>query len=232
MISAIVNAVAVIVGAVLGLFLKRGIPERVSKAVMTAMGLCVVYIGIDGALSGDNAIVLVVSLAIGTLVGTFIDLDAKLTALGVFIERKMKMSDGKTSIAEGFVSGSLLFCVGAMAIVGSLESGLNGNHEIIFTKSIIDMISACMLATTLGIGVAFSAVCVFVYQGALVLCSGLLSTALTDAALVAEISCAGSVIIIGLGLNMLGITKIKVANMLPAVIFVPLVYYLVSLIPM
>lgn len=232
MISAIVNAIAIIVGAVLGLFLKRGIPERVSKAVMTAMGLCVVYIGIDGALSGDNAIVLVVSLAIGTLVGTFIDIDAKLTALGVFIERKMKMSDGKTSIAEGFVSGSLLFCVGAMAIVGSLESGLNGNHEIIFTKSIIDMISACMLATTLGIGVAFSAVCVLVYQGALVLCSGLLSTALTDAALVAEISCAGSVIIIGLGLNMLGITKIKVANMLPAVIFVPLVYYLVSLIPM
>lgn len=232
MISAIVNAAAIIVGAVLGLFLKRGIPERVSRAVMAAMGLCVVYIGIDGALSGGNAIVLVVSLAIGTLTGTFIDLGAKLTALGVFIERKMKISDGKTSIAEGFVSGSLLFCVGAMAIVGSLESGLNGNHEIIFTKSIIDMISACMLTTTLGIGVAFSAICVFVYQGALVLCSGLLSTALTDAALVAEISCTGSVIIIGLGLNMLEITKIKVANMLPAVIFVPLVYYLVSLIPM
>ncbi len=232
MISAIVNALAIIVGAVLGLFLKQGIPERVSKAVMAAMGLCVVYIGIDGALSGDNTIVLVLSLAIGTLVGTFIDIDKRLAVLGSFIERKMKITDGKTSVAEGFVSGSLLFCVGAMAIVGSLESGLNGNHEIIFTKSIIDMISACMLATTLGIGVAFSAVCVFAYQGALVLCSGLLRSVLTDVALVAEISCAGSVIIIGLGLNMLGITKIKVANMLPAVIFVPLVYYLVSLIPM
>ena len=143
----------------------------------------------------------------------------------------MKRSDGKSTVAEGFMTASLLFCVGAMAIVGSLNAGLNGDNKVLFTKSVLDLISACMLASSLGVGVLFSALIVFGYQGALVLLAGLLQNVLTDAALIAEISCAGSLMIIGLGLNLLGITKLKVADQLPAILFVPLFYALAQYLP-
>ena len=231
MIGVIVNTLTVLVGSFLGLLLKKGIPERVSKSVMVAIGLCTVYIGIDGAMSGENTIVLIVSMVLGTIVGTFLDIDGKINSVGLFFERKMKRKDGKSTIAEGFMTGSLLFCVGAMTIVGSLNSGLSGDHTLILTKSVLDLISSCMLASTLGIGVMFAAIFVFVFQGVLVLCAGLLQNVLSDASLIAEITCAGSVIIIGLGLNILGISKFKVADMLPAIIFVPIIYFLFGLIP-
>ncbi len=231
MIGVIVNTLTVILGSAIGLLLKKGIPERVSKAVMVAIGLCTVYIGIDGALSGNNTIVLIVSMVLGTIVGTFLDIDGKISAVGNFFERKFRRNDEKTSIAEGFMTGSLLFCVGAMTIVGSLNSGLSGDNTLIFTKSVLDLISSCMLASTLGIGVMFAALFVFIFQGALVLLSTLLQGLMTDMALVSEITCAGSVIIIGLGLNILGLSKFKVADMLPSIIFVPIIYYLFGLIP-
>ena len=231
MLGVIVNTLTVIIGGALGLLLKKGIPERVSKAVMAAIGLCTVYIGIDGALSGTNTIVLIVSMVLGTVVGTLLNIDGGITRLGNFVERKLKREDGKTSISEGFMTASLLFCVGAMTIVGSLNAGLNGDNKLLFTKSILDLISACMLASTLGIGVLFSALFVLLYQGGLVLLAGLLQNVLTDAALIAEITCAGSLMIIGLGLNLLGITKIKVADQLPAIIFVPIIYALAQFLP-
>lgn len=231
MIGVFANTFTVLLGSAIGLLLKKGIPERVSKAVMVAIGLCTVYIGIDGALSGGNTIVLIVSMVLGTIVGTLLDLNGKINGVGLFFERKMKRGDGKTTIAEGFMTGSLLFCVGAMTIVGSLNSGLSGDHTLIFTKSVLDLISSCMLASTLGIGVMFAALFVFVFQGALVLAAGLLQNVLTDAALINEITCAGSVIIMGLGLNILGLSKFKVADMLPAVLLVPLIYFLFGLIP-
>lgn len=231
MIAVLTNTATVLIGSALGLLLKKGIPERVSKAVMVAIGLCTVYIGIDGALSGSNTIVLIVSMVLGTIVGTLIDIDEKINRVGEYFEKKMKRSDGKTTIAEGFMTGSLLFCVGAMTIVGSLNAGLSGDNELLFTKSILDLISSCMLASTLGIGVMFAAVFVFVFQGALVLLAGLLQNVLTDPALIAEITCAGSVMIIGLGLNILGLSKFKVANLMPAILFVPLIYWAAQFLP-
>jgi len=170
-------------------------------------------------------------MVFGTILGTLIDIDGKLNALGQWVERKMKKSDGKNTVAEGFISGSLLFCVGAMTIVGSINAGLSGDNELLFTKSILDLISSCMLASTLGIGVMFAAVFVLVFQGGLVLAAGLLQSVLTDPAIIAEITCAGSVMIIGLGLNILGISKFKIANMLPAIILVPFVYFLAGFLP-
>ena len=231
MIGVLVNTLTVLLGSAIGLLLKKGIPERVSGAVMVAIGLCTVYIGIDGAMSGNNTIVLIVSMVLGTIIGTFLDIDGKINKIGQFFEKKMKKKDNKTSIAQGFMTGSLLFCVGAMTIVGSLNSGLSGDNTLIFTKSVLDLISSCMLATSLGIGVMFASVFVLLFQGALVLAAGLLHGVLTDSALIAEITCAGSVIIIGLGLNILGISKFKVADMLPAVFLVPAIYYLFGLIP-
>lgn len=232
MLGVIVNTFTVLIGSGIGLLLKKGIPERLSKAVMVAIGLCTLYIGVDGALSGSNTIVLIVSMVLGTIVGTLIDIDGAINRLGNFLQNKFKKNDGKSSIAEGFMTGSLLFCVGAMTIVGSMNSGLNGDNELIFTKSVLDLISSCMLASSLGIGVMFAALFVFVFQGGLVLLSGLLQSVLTDPAVIAEITCAGSVMIIGLGLNLLGITKIKVANLLPAMFFVPLIYWLVGFLPL
>ena len=231
MIGVLTNTFTVIVGSLLGLLLKKGIPERVSNAVMTAIGLCTVYIGVDGALEGSNTIVLIVSMVLGTVCGTLINIDGAINRLGEFAERKMKRTDGKTSVAQGFMTASLLFCVGAMTIVGSLNAGLSGDNKLLFTKSLLDLISSCMLASSLGIGVLFAAAFVLVYQGGLVLLAGLLQSVLTDPAVVAEITCAGSLMIIGLGLNILGITKLKIADQLPAIIFVPIIYALVQYLP-
>lgn len=231
MFGVIINTLTVLIGSAIGLLLKKGIPERISKAVMVAIGLCTVFIGISGALEGSNTIVLIVSMVLGTIVGSLLDIDGHLAAIGLFFEKRMKKTDGRTSVAEGFMTGSLLFCVGAMTIVGSLDSGLRGDHTLILTKSVLDLFSSCMLASSLGIGVLLAAIFVFVFQGALVLLAGLLQPLLSDAALVAELTSAGSVIIIGLGLNLLGLSKFKVADMLPAVFLVPPIYFLFSLLP-
>ena len=232
MIGVFVNVATVLLGSFVGLLFRKGIPERISRAMMLAIGLCTLYIGIDGALEGSNTIVLILSMVFGTLIGTLLDIDDKINRVGLFIERKMKKEGEKTSIAEGFMTASLLFCVGAMTIVGSLNAGLTGDNTLIFTKSILDLISSCLLASTLGIGVMFAAIFVLVVQGGLVLLAGLLQNVLTDQALIAEITCAGSVMIIGLGLNILGITKLKVANFLPALLLVPLFYRLIQLLPL
>ena len=231
MIGVFVNVATVLLGSFVGLLFRKGIPERISKAMMLAIGLCTLYIGIDGALEGSNTIVLILSMVFGTLIGTLLDIDGMINRIGQYIERKMKKEGEKTSIAEGFMTASLLFCVGAMTIVGSLNAGLTGDNTLIFTKSILDLISSCLLASTLGIGVMFAAFFVLVVQGGLVLLAGLLQNVLTDQVLIAEITCAGSVMIIGLGLNILGITKLKVANFLPALLLVPLFYKLILLLP-
>ena len=231
MIGVFVNVATVLLGSAVGLLFRKGIPERISKALMLAIGMCTIYIGIDGALEGSKTIVLILSMVFGTLIGTLIDIDDKINRVGLFIEKKLKREGEKSSIAEGFMTGSLLFCVGAMTIVGSLNAGLKGDNTLIFTKSILDLISSCLLASTLGIGVMFAAIFVLVVQGGLVLLAGLMQNVLTDQALIAEITCAGSVMIIALGLNLLGITKLKVANFLPALLLVPLFYKLWMLLP-
>ena len=223
MLGTIVNTIAVIIGGLIGLLLKKGLPSRISDAVMTGVALCTIYIGISGCLDGKNALITVLSIAVGAVIGTLFDLDGKLNRLGESLEKKFKNpTSEKTSVAEGFVSASLLFCVGAMTIVGSLQSGLTGNHEMLFTKSLLDFISSIVFASTMGVGVILSGVFVFVYQGAITLLSSFVSPFLSDA-VVAEMTCAGLLLLIGLGLNLLGVTKIKIMNYIPA-IFLPILF--------
>lgn len=220
MLGTIVNTLAVIVGAAIGMVVKKGLSDKMSDTLMKGLGLCTLFLGISGSLEGKNSLVLIVSMVVGTLIGEGIDLEEKINRLGDFLESKFKSKDGKkVSIAEGFVTASLLFCVGAMAIVGSLQSGLTGNHEMLFNKSVLDCVAAIIFASSLGLGVMFSAAFVFVYQGTITLLAQWVSPFLTDT-VIAEMTCVGSVIIMGLALNMLGITKLKVMNYVPAV-FVP-----------
>ena len=228
MIGVLVNTLTVIAGSGIGLLFKKGIPKKVSDAIMIGIGFCTVYIGISGALKGENTLILILSIVIGAIVGTLLDIDRRINQLGEWIGRRLKKPPkGTVSIAEGFVTASLLFCIGAMTIVGSLNAGLLGDNEMLFTKSLLDLISAAILTVSLGIGVLFSAAFVLVFQGSLVLLAQVLQPVLTTNA-IAEITCAGSVLIIALGLNIIGITKVKVANYLPAIIVAPLLSWFVT----
>lgn len=221
MLGTIVNTIAVIIGAGIGMLLKKGIPEKLSDTMMKGLGLCTLFLGISGSLDGQNSLILIISIVVGALIGEGIDLDARLNQLGKWLENRFKSKDGsKVSVAEGFVSASLLFCVGAMTIVGSLQSGLQGNHEMLFNKSMLDFVAAIIFASTMGVGVMLSAAFVLVYQGAITLLAQWVAPVLSDV-VIAEMNCVGSVIIMGLALNMLGITKLKVMNYVPA-IFIPI----------
>ena len=223
MLGTIVNSITVIVGCLVGLIVKGRLTEKVSTTIMNGLALCTLYIGISGALNGGDTLIMIISVAIGALIGEIIDIDKWLNKLGYYLESKFKnKKESNISIAEGFITSSLLFCVGAMAIVGSLESGLRGNHDTLFTKSILDGISSIIFTSSLGIGVIFSAVTVFVYQGSITLGAGLLSGVLSTS-VITNMSAVGGLLIIGLGLNMLGVTKIKIANLLPA-IFLPIIF--------
>lgn len=222
MTGTIVNAIAVIIGSTIGLLLKKGIPEKLSDAVMKAVALCVLFIGIDGCLEGQNTLIAIISMAVGAVIGTLLNLDDRLNSLGKRLEDKFTKDKMKeNTFAKGFVTASLLFCVGAMTIVGSLESGINNNHEILFSKSLLDFISSIIFSASMGIGVMFSAVFVLVYQGLITVLAQFVGPYLSDV-VIAEMTCVGSLLIIALGLNMLGITKIKVMNYVPAM-FLPIV---------
>ena len=240
MLGTLVNAAAIVLGGAIGLLLKKGLPKKMADTLMIGLGLCTLYIGISGCLAGENTLVLIVSMVIGTIIGEAIDLDGKINKLGNFLERKFagkkeeNALDGrsagtsavaapqgkKVSLAEGFVTSSLLFCVGAMAIVGSLQSGLTGNHETLYAKSMLDFVAAIIFASTLGAGVMLSASLLFLYQGSITLLAQFIEPFLTDP-VIAEMNCVGNVIIIGLAMNMLGISKFKVMNFVPA-IFLPI----------
>lgn len=225
-----VNMATAVIGGLLGTFFKKGIPEKISTAVMTAVGLCVVYIGIDGALKGDNTLVLIISMLIGTVIGSLIDIDDKINRLGLWVEKKFSKGKKKVSIAEGFVTSTLLFCVGSMTVVGSLNAGLLGDNRMLYTKAVLDLVSGTVIATTCGIGVVFSAISVLVIQGGIVLLAEQLNGVLTTSA-INEMTCVGSVIIIALGLNLVGISKFKVANFMPAIFLAPLVCMLFEVLP-
>lgn len=231
MLGTIVNSLAIIGGCLVGLVVKGRLTEKISTTIMNGLALCVLYIGISGTLKGQDTLQIIISIAIGALIGEIIDIDKKLNDLGNLIEekinskRKNKIHD-KISIAEGFVTSSLLFCVGAMAVVGSLESGLKGNHSTLFAKSILDGVSSIIFTSSLGIGVMLSSIAVLAYQGCITLLAGGLSTILTET-IINNMSAVGSLLIVGLGLNMLGVSKIKVANLLPA-IFIPIIFGLCS----
>lgn len=216
----LVNTATVLLGGTIGLLFKKGIPERMTDSVFKALGLITLFIGISGSLCGKNTLIAVISMILGTATGELFDLDKRINNLGKFIEKKTSKGNEKSTIAQGFVSSSLLFCVGAMTIVGSLQAGLENDCSVLFTKSAMDFCSAIIFASTLGVGVLYSAAFVLVYQGSITLLSGFLAPVLTDS-VIAEMNCVGYIIIIGLAFNILGITKLKVMNFVPA-IFLPI----------
>ncbi len=226
MVGVLVNVALVILGSLLGLLFGRLLPEKLSKAAMTGIGLCTLFIGIQGSLKAESPLVLIAAMVLGVVLGTLLDIDGFVTRLGDKAQALTKGRGG--SVSEGFVTASLLFCVGAMAVVGSLEAGLAGNNATLYTKSALDFVAALFLAASLGIGVALSALSVLVYQGAIALLAGLLAPVMTPGAVTA-LSSTGSLVIVALGLNLLGITKIKVADFLPALIIAPVISIIAGL---
>ena len=220
MIGVIVNTGAVLIGSGLGLLLKKGIPEKWTDLIMKGIGLCTIYIGMSSAFEGSQTLVLIVSIVLGSIIGAALDLDRRLNSFADKLEKRFSKEGEKVSVAEGFVTSSL-FCVGALTVVGSLQAGLTGDNEMLFTKSTLDFISSIVFAASLGIGVMLSAGFVFVFQGLIVVCAGFLSPLLSDA-VIAEMTSAGGLLIFALGLNLLGVTKLKVMNYIPA-IFMPIV---------
>lgn len=213
MTGAIVNALAIVAGGAVGLLFRRGIPERVSKTVMIGLGLCVLYIGISGAMECRSILIVIVSMTLGAAVGALLNIDGAIHRLGTWVETHVHRHEGGPSLAEGFVTASLLCCVGAMAVNGSLDAGIRGDNSILLTKSMIDLVFCAMMATTLGAGVMLAGAAVFVVEGALTLLAGAIAPLLVAA----------------IGLNQTGATKIKVADYLPALLFVPLIRWLVGL---
>lgn len=228
MFGVIVNVITVLAGACIGLLFRKGIPERVSQAAMTGLGACTLYIGISGSLSGENVLILIASVVLGAITGTLLNIDGAINTLAEKVEARFKKEGKQISLAEGLVSATLLFCVGSMTVTGSIQAGLIGDHSILITKAMLDLVSAMMLASSLGAGVLLSAVSVLVIQGSLVLLAGLIAPFMSPGA-INEMTCAGSILIIMIGTNLMGITKIKVADYLPAILFAPIIHNLVAL---
>lgn len=214
------NVAAILVGGSVGLLLGQKVNVRFQKTMTQGLALCILLIGLSGALDGTDTIGAIVCMVLGAIIGEALDIERRLDGLGEWVQRRMKGHG--SNVSQGFVTASLLFCVGAMAVVGSLDAGLSGKYDTLFAKSILDGVSALLFATTLGVGVLFSAAPILIYQGAIALLAGLMQPLLSDA-VAALMSGTGGLLIAGLGLNMLGIEKIKVGNLLPA-IFVPIIY--------
>lgn len=212
--GALINAAAVAVGGVLGTLGGRLMPEKMKQTVLAATGLVSIGIGISGAIGSSNQLIPILSLVIGSVIGELLHIEDGVTRAGNWLQKRFGKSG---SITEGFVTGSLVFAAGAMAVMGALESGLKNDHTILMTKSVIDMAGSVAFAGSLGIGVAFSALSILVLEGTVTLLASLLTGVLTDA-VITEISVTGSLIIIGVGLNVLGLTKLRIMNMTPALL--------------
>jgi len=223
LVGTLVNTGTVIAGSLLGLLLGNILPERLRDTVMKGLGLCTLFIGITGMLDGSNALITIISIAVGAVIGELCDLDGHLNRFADGLEKKFqKTRSGGASLAEGFITASLVFCVGAMTIVGALNDGLTGNHEMLFTKATLDFVSSMIFASSLGIGVLIAAAAVLVIEGGIACLAGLAAPLLQqNAATIPEMTVVGSVLIMGLGLNLLGVTKLKVMNYVPA-IFLPI----------
>ena len=229
MFGVIVNVITVILGSCIGLLFKKGIPEKVSTAAMVGLGACTLYIGISGSLCGENVLIVIASIVLGVIAGTLLNIDGAVNRLAKAIETKFKKDNKGISLAEGLVTATLLFCVGSMTVTGSIQAGLTGDNSALITKATLDFVSSMMLASSLGLGVLLSSVSVLVIQGGLVLLAGLIAPFMSTGA-INEMTCVGSILIIMIGTNLMGITKIKVADFLPAILFAPIIYNIVSLV--
>ena len=225
MIAVFVNCIAIIIGSLIGVIFSSKISDNLSRVVQTGAGVVTMVIGIEMALAYENIIFLAMAIIAGGILGSWMDIDGKILllgdALGKLVLRKKnsqgQQEQGSSNFAYGFLNASVLFCVGAMAILGSIKAGIDGDYTIIFTKSVLDGFMAIVFAAALGIGTAFSALSVLVYQGALTLLSGLVA-AYTNDVLLAELGATGGILIIMIGVNLMGLAKIKTANYLPALV--------------
>jgi len=224
MLGTVVNTLAIIAGSVVGLTLRRIIAGKKSDTLIYAVALAVILIGLKGAWKTDDFLIVIICMVVGTLIGELIKIEARVEKLGNWLQGKFSQSRG--DISKGFVTTSLLYCVGSMAIVGSLESGLTGNHDILFAKSVLDGLGSVLFSATLGVGVVFSAASVFLYQGTITITASFMKQFLTPE-VITQMSAVGGLVIVAMGFNMLDIAKVKVANILPA-IFLPLVYYMIK----
>lgn len=227
MLAVFVNALTVILGSTLGVLLNKHLKEEYTKTIIACMGICTMVIGIIGAIATSNIIIVVISLVAGTLIGELIKLEQRLDGAGNWLKKKIPQR-GDNRFTEGFVTASLLFCVGSMSIMGSFEAGLQGNYDITFAKSAMDGIISVTFAATMGIGVAFSALTIIAYQGGLTLLAGVIAPILSDP-VITEMSAVGGVMLIATGMNIMGLAKdrIRVGNMLPALIF-PVIWFAIA----
>lgn len=222
MLGVLINAVAIILGGFIGIFLKKGLNEKIKITIMQGIGLSVLVIGITGAIETKNLSLLVMSLILGGMIGSILKLEDRLEKFGENIEKKFSAESG---FAKGFVMASLIYCVGAMAILGSLEAGINGDITTLVIKSILDGVTAIVFTATLGYGVIFSSIPVFIYQGLIVLL-GIQIEPLLTTEIITEISAVGSVLIIGIGINILEIKKIRLADLLPSLL-IPILWFVI-----
>lgn len=218
-LGTVVNVASIAAGALVGLLVKRGLPEKWQQTMMSGIALCIFVIGLQMALGTANIIITIVSLASGAIIGEAIGIEDRLNELGKWVDSKVagKEEGAAKRIAEGFVSATLLFCIGAMAVVGSIQDGLAGDHTTLFAKATLDGIISVVLSANLGIGVMFSAVSVGIYQGAITALAGFLEPFIAGGVLT-EITAAGGVMIMAIGTNMLNVTKIRISNMLPGIV--------------
>ncbi|HDR17113.1 MAG TPA: DUF554 domain-containing protein [Desulfobacteraceae bacterium] len=221
MLGTFVNAAAIVAGGGIGLVLRGGIPSRYSTTVMQALSLAVMLIGVTNALKTQQILLVIICLAAGSVLGEWLRIEERLEGVGNWVQSRFAARG--EGFSRGFVTTSLIYCVGALAIVGSLESGLAGDHRTLFAKSLLDGIASIVFASTMGSGVLLSSVSVFVYQGAITLSASFVSRSLTPE-VIAEMSAVGGLLIAAIGFNMLEVKRIRVGNMLPA-IFLPLLYF-------
>ena len=220
----IANSVAIIIGSLIGLGVSGSFIKKYNKTIMHSISLAIIIIGIRGALKSDDLLLVIFSLAIGSIIGESLGIEQRLEQLGKWIETKF--STAGEGISKGFVNASLIFCVGSMAIVGSLESGLAGNHQTLFAKATLDGIYSIVFTSSLGIGVILSSISIFLYQGFLTLTASFMEPFLIPS-VVEQMSAVGGLLIMAIGFNLLEMHKIKVGNMLPG-IFLPLIYFMVQ----
>jgi uncharacterized membrane protein YqgA involved in biofilm formation len=225
LLGTIVNGLLIIIGTILGKLLNR-IPEGMKVTVMYAIGLSVMVLGLQMGFKSENFLIVIISLVVGAVTGELLKLEDKLNDVGLWLEKKVGSADGKGNIAEGFVTATLIFVIGAMAIIGALDSGIRGDHDVLYTKSLIDGFTALILTTTLGIGVIFSAIPVVLYEGLIALFATQIDRFVPQALMdqfIVEMTSTGGIMIFAIGLNLTGMVKIKVANLLPGIVVTGLI---------
>ena len=222
MLGTIVNVIAIILGSILGILIKSRFPEKVNKIIFQVIGLFTITLGITMAIKTNNFLIVAFSLIIGSVIGELLDIEKCLESLTEKLKNKLKNSSDKFS--EGFITATLIYCIGPMAILGSIEEGLGNAPNLLFAKSVLDGVASIALASALGIGVLFSTIPLLIYQGGITLFANYVSNYLSDA-LIIELSAVGGILLLGLGMNIAEIKKFRVVNMLPSLLVVVILSY-------